>query len=77
MGFMIKDTFAKRLKAARMNRGITKSDLAVLCGVSRKTLFNWESGDRLPKNLYHTAELLSYILHVDLDYWFREESASS
>ncbi|HCY15598.1 MAG TPA: hypothetical protein DHV21_06415 [Curvibacter sp.] len=37
-----------RLKAERMRLGKSPGDFAALCGVSRTTQFNYESGDRPP-----------------------------
>lgn len=34
----------QRLKLARERRGLTKEELAVLCGVSRRAVTDWESG---------------------------------
>ena len=69
---MAEATFGERLRAVRQKKGITKTDLAEACGLSRKTIFFWEKGLKKTRNYYRTAELLSLVLHVPIDYWFDE-----
>lgn len=39
------------VKAFRQERGLTQRGLADLCGVTLRTVQNWESGKRLPENV--------------------------
>ncbi len=39
---------AERIKGERKRAGLTRQQLAIRVGVSRGTIFNWESGKRLP-----------------------------
>ena len=39
---------AEEIKSSRKRRGLTRQQLAVRVGVSRGTIFNWESGKRIP-----------------------------
>ena len=36
------------IKAARTNLGMTRRELAERCGVSEKTIWNWEKGKTTP-----------------------------
>lgn len=38
-----------KLKALRKNKGLTQSELARLCGMSRNSIVNWETGRSTPK----------------------------
>lgn len=37
------------MKAARVNAGLTQTDIATLCGVSRVSVKNWENGISVPR----------------------------
>ena len=37
------------LKAARVNKGLTQTELAEKVGVSLPTICNWETGETIPK----------------------------
>jgi len=41
-------TFAEKLKAVRMQAGMTQERLAVELGVTKRTIINYESGQTLP-----------------------------
>ena len=59
------ETFAKRLRKARLLRGLSQDALARLCGVSQSAISSYENGTRLaPKKLL----TLAHILEVDI-YW--------
>ena len=53
---MVKMTLA----AARVNRGMTQTDLAAEIGVSRQTVLDWENGKRAvrPVNLFAICSAL-------------------
>lgn len=48
------------LAAARVNRGLTQSELAEKIGVSRQAILDWENGKRAirPVNLYAICSAL-------------------
>ena len=54
--------FAEVLKKARKEKSWNQTDLANLCGVSRNTVVNWESGKSKPK--LGDIEKLSFILDI-------------
>ena len=41
--------FANKLKMLRKNKKLTQSELAKLCGISRNSIVNWETGRSTPK----------------------------
>lgn len=53
---MDRETFAKKLKAARKAAGKNQNDVARIIGVSRATISYWESGLRNP-NAYNVIKL--------------------
>lgn len=57
------------LKAARVNAGLTQQQVEASSGISRSSLYRWESGKGYPnlKNLVKLCEL--YEVPVE---WFRE-----
>ena len=42
------DTFGQRVRTLRIEKGLSQQQLADLIYVSRKTVSNWESGNRMP-----------------------------
>ena len=54
------------LRAARVNKGLTMAEAAQRLGVSPKTLWLWEHGDRLPNQKYIPAICGLYGLSYDL-----------
>ena len=45
---MDRETFAKKLKAARKSAGKNQNDVARIIGVSRASICHWENGQRTP-----------------------------
>lgn len=43
------DTFKISLAAARVNAGLTQSDVAKIMEISKQTIVNWEKGKVVPK----------------------------
>ncbi len=66
--------FSGRVKKARVNRGITQTDLAKLIGVSRVMVANYESGKSEPKDSVMNA--LSAALGVSIK-WLETGDKSS
>lgn len=56
---------ANKIKKFRKLKGLTQEELAMMLGVSRTTLGNWESGTRIPP-LDQYCEL-AYLLDCSLD----------
>ena len=44
-------TFAERLRKIRTESGITQQKLAEMCGMSLRSITNYESGERMPNSL--------------------------
>ncbi len=44
-------TFAEKLREKRKEAGLSQTELAAACGISMRTLQNYESGKRYPANL--------------------------
>ena len=66
------ETFAVRLRNARILRGLSQHALARLCGVSQSAISSYENGTRLaPKRLLHLAQALD----VDI-YWLSQGQGS-
>ena len=53
-----KKYFMSVVKYARVHKGLSRSELAKLCGVTEHTVFNWETGYTLPKNIDKVKEIL-------------------
>lgn len=70
-----KETFAKRLKAARVMRGLTIDQLSKLTGgeVSKPNISKYESAKMMPSAAAHIA--LAKALELDFDYFFRPITA--
>lgn len=54
-----------KLKAARVNKGLTQKDLATALNVTKKTVGAWENGKSMPK--VDKIEALCAILGVNYD----------
>lgn len=67
--------FASRLRQARTDNNLTQIALADLCGISRQTINNYESGIREP-NLEVLNEL-SHLLNVSVDWLLGNDSSLS
>lgn len=53
------------LRAARHNKKLLQTDLAIACGVSRKTIGAWESGTSMPTP--DKIDILCRVLGVSYD----------
>ncbi|WP_276675035.1 helix-turn-helix domain-containing protein [Selenomonas artemidis] len=61
-------SLGEKLRTLREKRCMTQTDLAAATGLARRSIYNWEKGKSMPKNI-GVLELLSHALHVDLQYW--------
>ena len=61
-------SFGEKLRTLREKRCMTQTDLAAATGLARRSIYNWEHGKSMPKNL-GVLELLSRALRADLQYW--------
>ncbi len=64
--------FSEKLRQARINAGLTQSQLASELGVSLRTVTNYETGDRYPKKreLY---KRMAEVLGVEVNYLLTED----
>ncbi len=64
--------FSEKLRQARINAGLTQSQLASELGVSLRTVTNYETGDRYPKKreLY---KKMAEVLGVEVNYLLTED----
>ena len=64
--------FSEKLRRARINAGLTQSQLASELGVSLRTVTNYETGDRYPKKreLY---KKMAEVLGVEVNYLLTED----
>ena len=64
--------FSEKLRRARINAGLTQSQLASELGVSLRTVTNYETGDRYPKKreLY---KKMADVLGVEVNYLLTED----
>ena len=69
------ETYGDRLKKARTEKGLSRPQLAKLCGISVKTIQNYETGFRQP-NRIDTSQKFAEVLDVTVDYLINGESAS-
>ena len=53
------------IKAARVNKNLTQSELATALGVTKKTIWSWENGKAIPR--VDKIEPLCNILGVGYD----------
>ena len=67
----MKEIFAERFKSARLMKGFSLQDLADALGnqLSRQALHRYEKGEVMPDN--DKINLLSKVLDVNPDYFFR------
>mgnify|MGYP000911454879 CR=1 FL=1 len=65
-------TFGEKLRFLREVRGLSKTELAIATGFSRRSIYNWEAGKRQPKSLA-VLTTLGVVLGVDLGYWTPSE----
>lgn len=67
------EEFKDRLRALSKARRLTAKDIAKVCGVSPKTVYDWRMGAYMPrqKTLAPLAEVLGtttdYLIHGDMD----------
>ncbi len=57
-------TFGEKVRAARVNAGLSQKDLSRMTGISLRTIQNYEAGDRMPKKR-ETYTILAKELHLD------------
>jgi transcriptional regulator with XRE-family HTH domain len=58
--------FSERLKALRLEYGLSLNDVAIKCGTSKSSIHLYELGTRKPKR--EVLEELSCLFGVDIDY---------
>lgn len=63
--------FAVKLKQARIQAGLTQTELSDQLGVTVRTLQNYESGNVYPKKR-EMYERLAVLFQTDVDYWLAE-----
>ncbi|MBQ8641142.1 MAG: helix-turn-helix domain-containing protein [Clostridia bacterium] len=66
------ESFAHRLRLTRRQKHISQSELAVLAGITTRSVQNYESGSRMPNSLEIT-EKLARVLDVPTAYLLGEE----
>ena len=64
-------SFAEKLRAVRMNSGLTQESLGMILNVSRQSITKWENGDSYPD--VDNLLLLSSKLGTSLDSLFEDE----
>ncbi len=64
--------FAEKLRGARMACKLTQQQLASAIGVSLRTITNYETGDRYPKQR-EVYQKLADVLHLKRSYLLSEE----
>lgn len=67
---MENNIFGARLKALREERNMTQGELAERIGISRVSVVNYESGNRIPD--IHVLQRLKNLFDVDYEYFFGE-----
>ena len=69
------ESFGQRIRSLRMEKNLTQQDLADRMFVSRKTIGNWESGNRLPdiSMLSRLARHLGVETYVLLDEMYSDD----
>lgn len=61
------NTYGERLLNARKSKGMTRNDLAQLCGISSKTIQNYEMGKITP-NRIDVSQKFAEVLDISVDY---------
>ena len=61
------------IKAMRLSRGMSQSEVAAFCGVNRSTIACWESGKRIP--LVQNLEALADCFNVPISAFLEQPSA--
>ena len=59
------ETIKISLAAARINAGLTQSDVAGIMKLNKQTIVNWEKGKIIPK--YAQLEMLSRTYNIPID----------
>lgn len=67
-------TFKISLAAARVNAGLTQSDVAKVLKVGKQTVVSWEKGKSEPK--MSQSRQLSELYRIPLDYIFLPERSN-
>ena len=67
--------FKDRLREARLNRGMTQSELAARIGVVKSTVAGYETGRSEP-NMEKFAQIMS-VLNIDANSLLRDEMAAA
>jgi len=67
-----REFFAKRLKAARMERGLTQARLGELSSVHKKAIAKYEAGDVIPT--VETLQRIALALDVSGDYFLLDSA---
>lgn len=63
--------FGERLRTLRKERKISISFLAQITGVSRRSIYYWESGKKIPKSMA-TVQILADFFHIPPETFFRD-----
>ncbi|MGH8053969.1 MAG: helix-turn-helix domain-containing protein [Stenotrophomonas sp.] len=66
---------ADRIRTARVNRGLSQTDLAKLLGVNRATIAHWERDDGFNPNVDH-LRAISVALQIGVD-WLTSAQAET
>ncbi len=69
------DTYGDRLLNARKAKKMTRSELSALCGISTKTIQNYEMG-RVTPNRIDVSQRFAEALDISVDYLINGESES-
>lgn len=70
------ETYGDRLKQARLDKKMSRPQLAKLCGISVKTIQNYETGFRQP-NRIDISQRFAEVLDVTVDYLVNGETSDS
>ena len=65
-------SMASRIKAARMNKGLSQSDVAKTLGITRQAYNIYETGKTYPRT--KMLEQLAEIFEVPMSYFFEKEN---
>lgn len=64
--------FSEKVRTLRENAGLTQRELSSLIGVSLRTVTNYESGERYPKQR-KVYKKLAEVLNTDINYLLTED----